>query len=151
MMLREQINDALKLAMKSQDKRRMATLRLINAAVKDRDIAARTSGKDAVGDGEIRELLSKMIRQREESATIYAEAGRVELAEQEREEIEIIRDFLPRQLSEAEVRGACEAVVKEIGAHGLRDMGKCMATLKERYPGQIDFGRASTVVKQMLN
>ncbi|WP_436638250.1 GatB/YqeY domain-containing protein [Microbaculum sp. FT89] len=149
-MLRDQINDALKLAMKSQDKRRMATLRLINAAVKDRDIAARTGGKDSVSDDEIRELLQKMVRQREESATVYAEAGRTELAEQEREEITIIRDFLPRQLSEDEVRCACEAVVKDIGANGLRDMGKCMATLKERFPGQIDFGRASTVVKQML-
>lgn len=150
-MLRDQINDALKQAMKSQEKRRMATLRLINAAVKDRDIAARTGGKDSLGDDEIRELLQKMVRQREESAVVYAEAGRTELAEQEREEIEIIRDFLPRQLSEDEVRCACEDVVKEIGANGLRDMGKCMATLKERFPGQIDFGRASTVVKGMLN
>jgi uncharacterized protein YqeY len=150
-MLRDQINDALKQAMKGQEKRRTATLRLINAAVKDRDIAARTGGKDCLGDDEIRELLQKMVRQREESAVVYAEAGRTELAEQEREEIEIIRDFLPRQLSEDEVRDACEGVVKEIGANGLRDMGKCMATLKERYPGQIDFGRASTVVKGMLN
>ncbi len=150
MMLRDQINAALKEAMKSQDKRRMATLRLINAAVKDRDIAARTAGKDSVSDDEIRELLQKMVRQRDESAVVYAEAGRTELAEQEREEIEIIKDFLPRQLSEDEVRCACEEVVKAIGAHGLRDMGKCMATLKERFPGQMDFGRASTVVKQML-
>jgi hypothetical protein len=150
-MLRDQINDALKIAMKSQEKRRTATLRLVNAAVKDRDIAARTGGKDNVSDDEIRELLQKMVRQREESAVVYAEAGRIELAEQEREEIEIIKDFLPRQLSEDEVRCACEDVVKDIGANGLRDMGKCMTTLKERFPGQIDFGRASTVVKQMLN
>jgi len=150
-MLRDQINDALKQAMKTQDKRRIATLRLINAAVKDRDIAARTGGKDNVSDDEIRELLQKMVRQREESVVVYAEAGRTELAEQEREEIEIIRDFLPRQLSEDEVKCACEEVVKDIGAAGLRDMGKCMATLKERYPGKIDFGRASAVVKQMLN
>jgi uncharacterized protein len=150
-MLRDQINDALKQAMKSQEKRRTATLRLVNAAVKDRDIAARTGGKDNVSDDEIRELLQKMVRQREESAVVYAEAGRTELAEQEREEIEIIKDFLPRQLSENEVRCACEDVVKDIGANGLRDMGKCMTTLKERFPGQIDFGRASTVVKGMLN
>jgi len=150
-MLRDQINDALKVAMKSQEKRRTATLRLVNAAVKDRDIAARTGGKDNVSDDEIRELLQKMVRQREESAVVYAEAGRTELAEQEREEIEIIRDFLPRQMSEDEVRCACEDVVKDIGANGLRDMGKCMSTLKERFPGQIDFGRASTVVKGMLN
>lgn len=150
-MLRDQLNAALKDAMKSQDKRRTATLRLINAAVKDRDIAARTAGKDTVSDDEIRELLLKMVRQRHESAVVYAEAGRTELAEQEREEIEIIKDFLPRQLSEDEVRSACEEVVKAIGAHGLRDMGKCMATLKERFPGQMDFGRASTVVKRMLD
>lgn len=150
-MLRDQLNEALKRAMKDQDRRRTATLRLINAAVKDRDIAARTGGKDSVGDDEIRQLLSKMIRQREESAVVYAEAGRTELAEQEREEIEIIKDFMPRQLSVDEVRSVCEEVVKDIGAAGLRDMGRCMATIKERYPGQIDFGQASTVVKGMLN
>ncbi len=150
-MLRDEINEALKKAMKDQDKRRLATLRLINAAVKDRDIAARADGKDAVGEDDIRQLLSKMIRQREESSQVYAEAGRTELAEDERAEIEIIKDFLPRQLSADEVKSACEAVVKDIGASGLRDMGKCMSALKERFPGQIDMGQASSVVKGILN
>ncbi len=150
-MLRDEINEALKVAVKSQDKRSMATLRLVNAAIKDRDIAARTSGKDCVGDDDIRQILSKMIRQREESEATYAQAGRPELAAQEREEIEIIKRFLPRQLSEEETRAACASVVKDIGAAGLRDMGRTMATLKERYPGQLDFGRASAVVKGMLN
>lgn len=150
-MLRDEINEALKVAVKSQDKRSMATLRLVNAAIKDRDIAARTSGKDCVGDDDIRQILSKMIRQREESVATYTEAGRPELAAQEREEIEIIKRFLPRQLSEEETRAACASVVQEIGAAGIRDMGRTMATLKERYPGQLDFGRASAVVKGMLN
>lgn len=150
-MLRDEINEALKAAVKSQDKRSMATLRLVNAAIKDRDIAARTSGKDCVGDDDIRQILAKMIRQREESAATYMDAGRPELAAQEREEIEIIQRFLPRQLSEEEIRSACASVVKEIGAAGLRDMGRTMATLKERYPGQLDFGRASAVVKGLLN
>lgn len=150
-MLREQINEALTAAMKAQDKRRVATLRLINAAIKDRDIAARGDGGDGLSDDDIRQLLAKMVKQREESMQIYAEAGRPELAEQEREEMEIIRSFMPRQLSEDEVRSACEEVVREIGASGLRDMGRTMATLKERYPGQMDFGRASCVVKGMLS
>lgn len=150
-MLRDEINEALKTAVKAQDKRSMATLRLINAAIKDRDIAARTGGKDCPGDDDIRQILSKMIRQREESAAVYQGAGRPELAEQEREEMEIIKRFLPRQLSDEEMRSACESVVREIGAAGLRDMGRTMATLKERYPGRLDFGRASSVVKQMLN
>lgn len=150
-MLREQINEAITAAMKAQDKRRVATLRLVNAAIKDRDIAARGDGGDGLSDDEIQQLLAKMVRQREESMQIYAGAGRPELAEQEREEMEIIRSFMPRQLSEDEVRCACEEVVREVGATGLRDMGRTMATLKERYPGQMDFGRASCVVKGMLS
>ncbi|TCT13702.1 hypothetical protein EDC22_101573 [Tepidamorphus gemmatus] len=150
-MLRDEINEALKAAVKSQDRRSMATLRLVNAAIKDRDIAARTSGKDCVSDDDIRQILAKMIRQREESAATYMDAGRPELAAQEREEIEIIQRFLPRQLSDEEIRSVCASVVKEIGAAGLRDMGRTMATLKERFPGQLDFGRASAVVKGMLS
>lgn len=150
-MLRDQINEALREAMRAQEKRRTATLRLINAAIKDRDIAARTAGKDGLSDDEIRGLLGKMIKQREESMVIYAENGRPELAEQEREEMEIIKSFLPRQLSEEEVKSACQQVVSDLGACSLRDMGKTMNTLKERYPGQIDFGRASTVVKGLLH
>lgn len=150
-MLREQINESLKGAVKDKDRRRMCTLRLVNAAIKDRDIAARTSGRESVDDAEIQQILSKMVKQRHESVEIYEQAGRMELAEQEREEIEIIRSFLPRQMSEEEVKVACETVVTDIGASGLRDMGRTMSALKERYPGQMDFGRASCVVKQMLN
>ncbi len=150
-MLRDDIKEALAAAMKAHDKRRVSTLRLINAAIKDRDIAARTDDGEGLGDEEIRQLLAKMVKQREESSVIYAEAGRPELAEQEREEMEIIRSFLPRQLSEEEMHNACEAAVKEVGATGLRDMGKTMTTLKQRYAGQMDFGRASCVVKGMLS
>ena len=150
-MLREHINEALTAAMKTQDKRRVSTLRLINAAIKDRDIAARTAGNEGLSDDEIRQILAKMVKQREESTVIYAEAGRPELAEQEREEMDIIRSFLPRQLTEEEMHSACEAAIKDVGATGLRDMGKTMSTLKERYAGQMDFGRASCVVKGMLS
>ncbi|WP_081718349.1 GatB/YqeY domain-containing protein [Lutibaculum baratangense] len=149
--MREQINESLKDAVRSKDRRRMCTLRLINAAIKDRDIAARSTGRETVDDAEIQQILAKMVKQREESVQIYEQAGRMELAEQEREEMDIIRGFLPRQLSEDEVKAACERVVSDIGAEGLRDMGRTMSTLKERYPGQMDFGRASCVVKRMLN
>ena len=149
-MLREEINQALTTAMKLQDKRRMQTLRLINAAVKDRDIAARTAGKDKVSDDDIRVLMQKMIKQREESAHIYEEAGRLELSGQEREEIEIIRDFLPKQLSDDEIEAICKGVVTEVGASGLRDMGKCMGMIKARYPGRMDFTRANQKIKNLI-
>lgn len=148
--MREKISEALKVALKAQDKRRTATLRLALAAIHDRDIAHRGAGKDPVTDEEIVQILVKMVKQREESARIYEEASRVELAIQEREEIEIIKDFLPRQLDDADVKHACQHVIKEIGADGLRDMGRCMAALKEQYPGKMDFGKASGVVKEML-
>ncbi|HXK53129.1 MAG TPA: GatB/YqeY domain-containing protein [Hyphomicrobiales bacterium] len=148
--MREQITAALKQATLAQEKRRMSTLRLITAAIKDRDIAARGSGQDGVSDEEILQILAKMIKQRLESAQTYEEAGRLDLSSQEREEIEIISSFLPRQLSEAEMDDACRKVVQEAGAAGLKDMGKCMAALKERYPGQMDFGKASKLVKDIL-
>lgn len=148
--MREDIHAALKEAMKSQEKRRVSTLRLINAAIKDRDIAARGQGKDAVGDDEILQILSKMVKQREESARIYEEAGRLELAEEEREEIGIISEFLPKQFSDDEIRSACADIVAELDAHGLRDMGRTMAALKERFAGQMDFGKASGMVKELL-
>lgn len=149
--MRDKLNAALKEATLAQDKRRMATLRLINAAIKDRDIAARGGGKEAVSDEEILQILAKMIKQRLESAQTYEEAGRLDLAEQEREEIEVISSFLPRQLDENEMSEACRKVVEEIGAESLRDMGKCMGALKERYPGRMDFGKASKVVKDILS
>ncbi|MBV2143977.1 GatB/YqeY domain-containing protein [Falsochrobactrum sp. TDYN1] len=149
-MLRQEISQALTIALKAQEKRRVSTLRLIMAAVKDRDIANRTAGKDPVEDEELLGILGKMVKQREESARIYEEGNRLELAEAEREEIVIINDFLPAQMSEGEIKTACEAVIAEIGAQGLRDMGKCMAALKERYAGQMDFSKASALIKTLL-
>ena len=150
-MLRKQINDALTQATRAQDKRRMATLRLINAAIKDRDIAVRGSGKqDVVDEAEIQQILQKMIKQREDSTVFYEEAGRLELVQQEREEIAIIREFLPRQLGEDEVREAVQGTIDDLKATCVRDMGRCMASLKERYPGQMDFGQASAMLKSIL-
>ncbi|MBA4211227.1 MAG: glutamyl-tRNA amidotransferase [Parvibaculum sp.] len=149
--LRESIKQGLVEATKSQDKRRMATLRLIQAALKDRDIAGRTDGRDAgVSDAEILEVLAKMVKQRRESAGIYEEAGRTELAQQEREEIEIIESFMPKQLSDAETAAAVEAIVKETGASSIKDMGRVMGELKKRHAGQMDFARAGAIVKEKL-
>jgi uncharacterized protein YqeY len=148
--MRDVFEKGLKQAMLDRDKTRLATLRLINAAIKDRDIDARGKGKDAITDDEIVAMLGKMIRQREESSRIYDDAGRPELAAQERAETEIIRSFLPRQMADDEMRAACQAVVESVGAQGLRDMGKCMGALKERFAGQMDFGKANAVVKDIL-
>lgn len=148
--MRAVITEALKNALKTQDKRRTGTLRLIQAAIQDRDIAHRGSGKDPVSDEEILQILVKMVKQREESAKAFEEGNRLELAQQERDEIAIIKDFLPKQLGEEAVKEACRKVIAEIGADGLRDMGKCMAALKEKYPGKMDFGKASGMVKDML-
>lgn len=148
--MREIFSAQLKDALKAGDKRRISTIRLIQAAIKDRDIAARGAGKSMVNEEEILQILAKMVKQRDESARIYEEANRLELAQQEREEIAVIQSFLPKQLGEDEVRQLCARVVQDVGAGGLRDMGKCMAALKERYPGQMDFGKASGVVKTLL-
>ena len=149
--MRERLTASLKEALKAKDGRRLSTIRLINAAVKDRDIANRGAGKDPVSDDDIMQILGKMIKQREESARIYEEASRLELAQQEREEIEIIRSFLPEQLSDEDVAQACQRIVKETGAQGLRDMGKCMNALKSEFAGQMDFSKASGVVKGLLH
>ena len=148
--MREQLSDALKDAMKAQDKRRLSTLRLITAAIKDRDIAARSSGKDRIGDSDILEVLAKMIKQRKDSVKIYEEAGRLELAQQELDEINIIESFLPQQLGDEEVRAAVQGVIAELGAVGLKDMGRVMSELKARHAGQMDFGKASGMVKTAL-
>ncbi len=149
--IREQINVALKDAVKSQDKVRMSTLRLINAAIKDRDIAGRTNGHaEGVGNAEVLEILAKMVKQRRESASTYEEASRLELAQRELAEIEIISDFLPRQLDSEQMETACKTVVEELDATGLKDMGRTMGALKERFSGQMDFGKASGVVKKLL-
>jgi len=148
--MREIIAQALKTALKAQDKRRTSTLRLINAAIQDRDIANRGAGKDPVSDEDIMLILAKMVKQREESAKAFEEGNRLELASQERDEIEIIRDFMPRQLGDEDVKKACQAVIDEVGADGLRDMGRCMSALKDRYAGKMDFSKASGIVKTML-
>lgn len=148
--MRETLAEALKTALKAGDKRRTSTLRLIQAAIQDRDIAHRGAGKDPVTDEEILQILTKMVKQRQESAKAFEEGSRLELAAQERDEIAIISDFLPRQMEEGAVRSAAQQVISEVGADGLRDMGRCMNVLKERYPGQMDFGKASGIVKELL-
>jgi len=148
--MRDRINTALKAAQDSGDKRRCATLRLVQTAVKDREAAARENGKDGVNEHEVIEILQKMIHQRETSAVEFESGGQLDLAEQERTEQEIIREFLPEQLSDEEIRSICEETVKDIDAHGLRDIGRCMSELKSRYPGKMDFVQASCVVKDML-
>ena len=148
--MRDTINAALKDATKAQDKRRVSTLRMVSAAIKDRDIAARGTGKGAATDADLLELLAKMIKQREESEKIYADAGRAELATQEAEEIVIIREFLPQQLLPADVDKAIAAAIAETGAASVKDMGKVMALLKDRHAGQMDFGKASAAVKAKL-
>jgi uncharacterized protein YqeY len=148
--LREDINNALKDAMKAGDKRQVSTLRLVNSALKNADIEARGQGKPALGDDDLLSLLQKMIKQRQESVELYEKGGRAELAAQEREEIAIIAAYLPKQMSEAETKAAIADVVKDIGAVGMKDMGKVMAALKERYAGKMDFGKASPIVKSLL-
>ena len=148
--MRAEIADALKTAIRTQDKKRATTLRLINAAIQDRDIANRGQGKDQVSDDDILQILTKMVKQREESAKAFEEGHRIDLAEQERSEIAIIRDFLPKQMADDQVRNVCQKVIEEVGADGLRDMGRCINALKEKYPGQMDLGKASGIVKTML-
>lgn len=148
--MRNTIAQALTAAVKAQDKRRVPTLRLIMAAIKDRDILNRGTGKEPVTNEEISTILAKMIKQREESAKLYEDGGRQELAAQERAEIEIIRDFMPKQMSEAEIRAATSQVITQTDASGLRDMGKVMNALKEKYAGQMDFSKASALVKELL-
>lgn len=150
-MLRARLNDALKDAMKSKDQCATATLRLILAALKDRDIAARGNGQsEGVDEDQILELLQKMIRQRRESIDAYEKGKRPDLVEKETKEIAVIERFLPTPLSEAETRAAIESVISELEASTIKDMGKVMGTLKERFPGRMDFGKASALVKQAL-
>jgi len=150
--LRSRINDALKDAMRSKETARLSTLRLISAAIKDRDIAKRGNGDDeGVTDADVTAILARMVKQRQESARAYEEGGRLDLAEAERAEIRVIEDFLPRPLSEAEVEAALEAAVAETGAGGIRDMGRVMAALKSRYAGRMDFGAIGPRVKDRLS
>lgn len=152
MELRARVSTALKQAMKDKAADRLSTLRLINAAIKDKDIAARAEGNDeGVGEGEVLAILGKMAKQRLESARAYEEGGRLDLAESERSEIEVIEEFLPRQLSEEEADKAVAAAVAEVGAGSIRDMGKVMGVLKSKYTGQMDFGSVGPKVKARLS
>lgn len=149
--MREAITADLKTATLARDKQRTGALRLINAAIKDRDIVARGAGQPQASDTELVDLLAKMVKQRLESARIYDENGRAELADQERAEIAVIEHYLPRQLSEDEARAAIAKVVADTGASGVKDMGKVMAELKTRHAGQMDFSKASAAVKAALS
>ncbi len=152
MTLRTRITDALKQAMKDKAADRLSTLRLINAAIKDKDIAARATGNDdGVAESEVLAILGKMAKQRLESARAYEEGGRLDLAEHERAEIEVIEEFLPRQLSEDETAAAVDKAIADIGAESIRDMGKVIGALKSQYTGQMDFGKVGPMVKDRLS
>jgi uncharacterized protein YqeY len=150
--LRTRITSSIKQAMRDKDSARLSTLRLINAAIKDRDIAARGDGvEDGVSDTEVLAILGKMTKQRKESATTYEEGGRLDLAERELAEIEVIEEFLPRKLSDDEVAKAVDAAVDEVGASSIRDMGRVIGVLKAKYTGQMDFGAVGPMVKDRLS
>jgi uncharacterized protein len=149
--IRDDINNALKDAMKAKDERRVSTLRLVNASLKNADIEARGQGKEPLADDGVLGVLQKMIKQRNESAELYDKGGRMELAQQEREEITIISAYLPKQMSEDEVKAAIAEAIKDTGAAGMKDMGKVIGALKGKYAGKMDFGRASALVKAALS
>lgn len=148
--MREALNDALKEAMKAQDKCAVSTIRLIRAALKEKDIAIRGNDAAEAGDAEIMAMLQTMVKQRHDSIAMYEKGNRPELAQQERDEIAIIERFLPRQLDDAEIEAAVDGVIAEIGADGLKWMGKVMAALRERHAGQMDFGKAGAIAKKRL-
>ena len=151
-MLRTRLSGALKTAMKSKDAKSTATLRLILAALKDRDIAARSKGNKAtISDDEVLGMLQSMIKQRRESIALYEKGGRMELAQQEAEEIAAIEEFLPEQMSHDEMAIVITRIIGEVGAESLKDMGKAMGALKEQYAGQMDFAKASAMVKERLS
>jgi uncharacterized protein len=149
-MLRENINNALKDAMKARDERRVSTLRMANAAFQNAEIEAERAGK-SLSDDDVLGILQKMIKQRQDSIALYEKGGRKELADQERAEIEIVKTFLPQQMDEAEAKAAIAEVIRETGAQGMKDMGKVMAALKSGYGGKMDFGKASGLVKSLLS
>lgn len=149
--LRQKINDALKIAMRERDKTRLSTLRLVSAAIKDRDIELRGRGDDAtLSEDDILVILGKMVKQRRESARAYEEGGRLEMAEKERQEIKVIEEFMPRKLSDEETRAAVQAAIDATGAQSIRDMGKVMGALKGQYNGQMDFGQVGPMVREHL-
>ena len=149
--LRDRITEGMKAAMKAGDKKRLSTLRLMQSSLKDKDIASRTDGRnEGIGEPEMLDLFAKMVKQRRESAELYDQGGRPELAEGERQEITIIESFMPQQLDDAATQAAVAAVIKEVGATSVKDMGKVMAELKKRHSGQMDFSKAGGVVKSLL-
>ena len=149
--MRERLAAALKEAMKAKDQARLSTLRLINAAIKDREIALRGTGDGgSVGDAEVLAILGKMVKQRQESAKAYEEGGRLELAERELDEIALIQSYLPRQLGEDETRAAIDKAIADLGAASIRDMGRVMAELRANYAGQMDFGAVGPAIKERL-
>ena len=150
-MLRENINNAVKDAMKARDERRVSTLRMMNAAIKNADIAARGEGKEPLNEADLMSLFQKMIKQRQESAELYDKGARPELAAAERSEIEIITAYLPQQMSDVEAGSAISSLLQEINAETMKDMGRAMAALKERFAGKMDFGKASGKIKELLN
>ena len=152
MELRDRVMAEMKQAMKDKNTTRVSTLRLINAAIKDRDIAARGEGREeGFSDADVLAILGKMVKQRQESARQYEEAGRFDLAEREQVEIAVIEDFLPRQLNDDEVAKAVEAAITQVGGSSIRDMGKVMGVLKGEYTGQMDFGAVGPMVKDRLS
>jgi uncharacterized protein YqeY len=148
--LRDQINADLTTAMKAGDKRRVSTLRMVNSTLKNADIEARGAGKEPLADADVLAQFQKMIKQRQESLDIYQKAGRTDLATQEKEEIDIISSYLPQQMDEHEIAHVVGELLKELGAQGMKDMGRTMAQLKERFGGKMDFGKAGAVVKRLL-
>lgn len=150
-MLRTDLNEAMKTALRNKDQQSLATIRLILAALKDRDICARGRGNtDGVDEQEILEMLQSMVKQRKESIAMYEQGGRCELAEREQQEIDVITSFMPEQMNDDAIRGVVAETIDELDASSLKDMGRVMASLKERYAGRMDFGRASSVVKENL-
>ena len=150
-MLRDNINNATKDAMKARDERQVATLRMMNAAIKNADIEARGQGKEQLNEADLMSLFQKMIKQRQESAELYDKGGRPELAQAERAEIGVISAYLPQQMSDVEAGSAISALLQEINAETMKDMGRAMATLKERFAGKMDFGKASGKIKELLS
>jgi uncharacterized protein YqeY len=149
-MLRENINNAVKEAMKAKDERKLSTLRMVNSTIKNADIDARGQGKPPLSDADLLGVLQKMIKQRQEAVELYDKGGRAELAAQEREEIAVISAYLPKQMSDDDVKAAISAVIAETNAAGIKDMGKVIGALKTKYAGQMDFGKASGLVKAAL-
>jgi uncharacterized protein YqeY len=149
--LRDQINNALKEAMKARDERKVSCLRMVNAAIKNADIEARGQGKEALADEALLGLLQKMIKQRQESIELYEKGGRDELAQKEREEIAVISGYLPKQMSEEEMKAAIAAAIKDTGAASMKDMGKVIGVLRGKYAGQMDFAKAGAVAKKLLS